>query len=99
MMNKLGSMTQVLKYIPGINKQNVSQKMLEKGEDELKKFRAIIQSMTLKERSNHVILNESRKKEIAAGAGRDPARYNTLLDRFQQSQQYVKLLKKFGRFS
>jgi signal recognition particle subunit SRP54 len=98
MMNKLGSMTQVLKYIPGINKQNVSQEMLEKGEVELKKFRAIIQSMTLKERSNHVILNESRKKRIAAGAGVTQQDINTLLDRFQQSQQYVKLLKKFGRF-
>ncbi|MFZ5954062.1 MAG: signal recognition particle protein [Candidatus Dependentiae bacterium] len=98
MMNKLGSMTHILRYIPGVNKQNVSPEMIEKGELELKKFKAIIHSMTPKERLNHVIIDASRKKRIAIGAGVTQQDINTLLDRFEQSQQYVKLLKKFGRF-
>ncbi|BDC34295.1 signal recognition particle protein [Candidatus Dependentiae bacterium Noda2021] len=98
MMNKIGSMSHILKYIPGVNKQNISSDMIEKGEVELKKFRAIIQSMTLKERSNQVVIDPSRKLRIARGAGVSQQDINTLLDRFEQSQQYVKLLKKFGRF-
>lgn len=98
MMNKLGSMSHILKYIPGVNKQNISSDMIEKGEVELKKFRAIIQSMTQKERSNRVAIDASRKVRIARGAGVSQQDINTLLDRFEQSQQYVKLLKKFGRF-
>lgn len=55
--------------------------------------------MTLKERLDHRLLNGSRKQRIARGAGVDVTDVNVLLDRFEQSQQYVKLFKKFNRFS
>ena len=97
MMNKLGSLTQVMKYMPGAAGQ-ITPEMLEKGEQELKKFNAIIQSMTPKERSMAKILDGSRKKRIAQGAGATVADVNMLLERFEQSQQYAKLLKKLGRF-
>jgi signal recognition particle subunit SRP54 len=54
--------------------------------------------MTQKERVMPKILDASRKKRVAAGAGVTVADINLLLERFEQSQQYVKLLKKFGRF-
>ena len=44
------------------------------------------------------IFDASRKKRVAKGAGVTVADINLLLERFEQSQQYVKLLKKFGRF-
>lgn len=98
MMSTLGSMTQLLRYIPGMGSLNVSPDMIEKGEQDMKLFRAIINSMTPKERLNPAILNPSRKKRIAQGAGVQITDVNQLLQRFEQSKQYVKLFKKFGKF-
>ncbi len=98
MMQKLGSLSQIVKYMPGGANPALTPEMIQKGEVELKKFGAIISSMTHKERFLPRILDASRKKRIAAGAGVSVADINLLLERFEQSQQYVKLLKKFGRF-
>lgn len=98
MMQKIGSLSQIVKYMPGAGNPVLSPEMIQKGEVELKKFGAIISSMTSKERLLPRILDGSRKKRVAQGAGVSIADINLLLDRFEQSQQYVKLLKKFGRF-
>ena len=98
MMNKLGSFSQLMKYMPGMSSAGLSQETVERAELELKKFRAIINSMTPKERVLPHIIDSSRKKRIAGGAGVAVADVNMLLQRFEQSQQYVKLLKKSGRF-
>jgi signal recognition particle subunit SRP54 len=99
MVGKLGSLSNIVKYMPGIAGEQVSPQMLEKGEQEMVRFRAIINSMTLKERQDHRILDGSRKMRIARGAGVVVADVNALLDRFEESQQYVKLFKNFGRFN
>ena len=62
MVNKLGSISQLVKYIPGIGGQQISQEMLDRGEVEIKKFKAIIDSMTPKERSGAIEITESRTK-------------------------------------
>ena len=72
--------------------------MMEKAEREMKLFRAVIGSMTPKERLCPQILDGSRKKRIAKGAGVEVAMVNLLLQRFEESKQYVKLFKKLGRF-
>lgn len=97
MMSKLGSMSSVMKYIPGMGSMQISAEQMEQGEKELKKFRAIMKSMTKKERLTPKILNGSRKERIARGAGVSASDINLLLSRFEQSQQYVKLLSKLGR--
>jgi signal recognition particle subunit SRP54 len=96
MMNKLGNLSQLIKYIPGMNASQISQNELARGEREMKRFRAIIDSMTPKERLNHKILDTSRKLRVAHGAGTEVAEVNLLLERFEQAQQYVKLFKKSG---
>ena len=98
MVQKMGSLSQIVKYMPGAANPAFSPEMIQKGEAELKKFNAIISSMTPKERLLPRILDSSRKKRIAKGAGVQVNDINLLLERFEQSQQYVKLLKKFGRF-
>ncbi len=98
MIQKLGSLSQISRYMPGGIGASLSPEMIQKGEVELKKFNAIVSSMTHKERVLPKILDASRKKRIAKGAGVHVSDINLLLDRFEQSQQYVKLLKKFGRF-
>jgi signal recognition particle subunit SRP54 len=95
MMNKLGSLSQLLKYMPGMGAK-ISPDMIQRGEVELIKFRAIIYSMTPKERLNPSILNNSRMQRVARGAGATVADIAMLLKRFEEAKQYVKLLNKFG---
>jgi signal recognition particle subunit SRP54 len=95
MMSKLGSLSQLLKYMPG-GGMNVSPDVIQKGEVELSKFRAIISSMTLKERLNPSILDNSRMKRVAQGAGVVQQDVAMLLKRFEEAKQYVKLLNRFG---
>lgn len=97
MVNKMGSLTRLAQYIPGVSNK-MSPEMLEKGEREMKRFKAIISSMTLKERRNHKILQGTRKQRIARGAGVQPADVNQLLARFDQMQQFAKLMKRFKGF-
>lgn len=96
MVNKLGSLSSLMKYIPGMGNMNVTPDMMQKGEVELKKFKAIISSMTMKEKILPKILDGSRKLRIAKGAGVAVADVNSLLSRFEQSQQFVKLFKNMG---
>lgn len=97
MMSKVGSLAQLLKYMPGAGVK-MSPEMIQRGEVELIKFRAIISSMTLKERLDATILNDSRIKRIAKGAGVGSEDVAMLLKRFEEAKQYVKLLNKFGSF-
>lgn len=99
MMSKLGSLSSLMKYIPGVNSVSLTPEMIDKGEQELKKFKAIISSMTPKERVYTPILDGSRKKRIAKGAGVEVHEVNLLLERFEQSQKYAKLIKNLGRSS
>ena len=98
MMQRLGSLTQLAQYIPGMGNLKVSKDQLAQGEVELRKFKAALSSMTRKERSNHKILNGSRKIRIAHGAGIKVEDIDRLLARFEQSQHFVKMMKRFGSF-
>ena len=98
MMNKIGSLSQIMKYMPGAAAAPVSPEMINKGEAEIKKFKAIIGSMTMKERVLPKLLNGSRKQRIAGGSGVTVQDVNILLDRFEKSKELVKLFSKFKRF-
>jgi len=98
MVGKLGSLVDLAKYMPGMGRFQVTREKLEQGEHELKKFRAIMSSMTHKERVRHTILDASRKRRIAHGAGVQIGDIDSLLARFEQSHHLVKLFKKMGRF-
>ncbi|MFA5998536.1 MAG: signal recognition particle protein [Candidatus Babeliales bacterium] len=94
MMSKLGSVSSIMKFMPGMASMKVSAEDAEKSDKELKKFRAILSSMTPKERLKPEIIDGSHKKRIASGAGVDISSVNLLMQRFEQSKQFVKLLKK-----
>lgn len=94
MMSKLGSLSSIMKFMPGMGNMKISLEDAQRGEIEMKRFKAILSSMTHKERVYPEILDGSRKKRIAQGAGVDAAAVNLLLQRFEQSKQFVKLLKK-----
>lgn len=96
MMSSLGSLTQIVKYMPGMGAANIKSEDLERGAQEMKQFRVIMSSMTRKERLNPQILNAQRKMRIAKGAGVGVNQVNMLITRFEQVQQYAKLLKRMG---
>jgi signal recognition particle subunit SRP54 len=97
MIDKMGSLQKVSRYLPGTH--TISPEMMEKGQVEMKKFRAIITSMTAKEKMVPQILDGSRKKRIAQGAGVNVQDINQLLQRFEQSKQFVKMFKKMGKLN
>jgi signal recognition particle subunit SRP54 len=96
-VDSLGSLDQVVKYIPGMSSK-LSQEQLQTGQREMRLFRAIIGSMTTQERLNADLLNDSRKKRIARGAGVLVKDVEMLLERFQHAQQFAKMLKKSGPY-
>ena len=94
--NKLGSMSEMTKFIPGLKKV----KNLDDNKDHLKWTEAIINSMTSQERLNPAILNGSRKARIAKGSGRSIVEVNRLLKQFSQIKVMMNKASKmkFGKF-
>lgn len=84
-VKKMGSMQSLLDMIPGMANQNVDLSGMKKQE-------AIIQSMTKKERANHLIIGPSRRKRIAAGSGTTVAEVNKLLKQFEKTKLTMKKL-------
>ena len=64
-----------------------------KSEKEFKRMEAIIYSMTLEERRNPSILNASRRKRIAQGAGQPVSSVNSLIKKYEDTK---KLMKQFS---
>lgn len=91
-LQKLGGLGGILKMLPGMGKA-LRGLDLEESEKQLGRVRVIIQSMTYKERANPKLMNPSRKRRIAAGAGVDIAEVNRLVKQFEQMQ---KMMKQFG---
>lgn len=98
MVTKMGSMSKIMQYMPGLGGVKMTDEMLQKGDLEVRRFRSILSSMTAKERKLPHILDSSRKLRIAKGAGVNVQEVNYLLQKFEQSAQFVKLLKKQGNF-
>ncbi|POZ89088.1 signal recognition particle protein [Petrotoga sibirica] len=91
-IRKLGPLSNLLEMVPGVPKEQVD---VTKGEQELKKFEAIINSMTPKERKNTRILTYSRKQRIAKGSGTTLQDINRLLKSYDQLKKAMKQMKKF----
>ena len=95
-IHKMGSIQDLLGMIPGIGKKA---KDIEVDERKFDRLKAIILSMTEKERTNPDIINPSRKKRIAAGCGQSIEDVNRLLSQYKQMQKMFKQLggKKGGK--
>ena len=86
-MKKMGGISSMLSMLPGMSSQL---KGVEIDDDAFKPFEAIINSMTKEERSNPSLLNPSRKKRIANGAGVDISEVNRIVKQFEQSKKMMK---------
>ena len=88
-VKKLGNMRQILDMMPGIGGQ-ISDEQLSKAD--IKHQEAIIQSMTKKERANHLIIGPARRKRIAKGSGTSVQEVNKLIKQFEKTKLTMKKL-------
>ncbi|AUH32501.1 signal recognition particle protein [Paracoccus tegillarcae] len=96
-MQKMGGMGSIMQMMPGMAK--MAKQAEEAGMDDsaVRRQIALINSMTKKERANPALLQASRKKRIAAGAGLDVSELNRLLKMQRQMGDTMKKLGKMGK--
>ena len=99
-MRNMGGLSSILSMMPGMGLP----KDVEIDDNAFKGVEAIILSMTKEERSNPALLNPSRKKRIAKGAGVDISEVNRLVKQMEQMRKMMKQMpgmmkgKKRGKF-
>lgn len=98
-LKNMGSLEQMMSLIPGMNQGALKDVKID--EKQLDRTRAIIQSMTPRERQKPDIINASRKRRIAQGCGQTVEDVNRLLRQFEAMNKMMKQLNskkgKFGR--
>ncbi|MBO7368742.1 MAG: signal recognition particle protein [Clostridia bacterium] len=91
MMKKMGGAASLINMLPGAGKMKISEKDVD--EKQIYRMKAIIQSMTMKERKNPSILNYSRKMRIAKGSGTSLQEINRILKNYEQTRILMKQMK------
>src|SRR6187402_3150856 len=94
-IKKMGNMKDLLGMIPGVGKQI---KDLDINDDSFKGIEAMINSMTKAEREDPDLIDMSRKKRIAKGAGKDISDVNAFMKQFEQMRDMMKGMNKAGMF-
>jgi len=96
-MKKLGSMKSIMGMIPGMGAmaKQIGDMDLENS-GEIKQIKALIASMTKKERENPDLLNNTRKRRLAAGAGLSQMQVNRILKQFKNAGKMAKQLSGKG---
>lgn len=92
-IKKMGNMKDLLGMIPGMGK---AMKDVEFDDQSFKPIEAIIRSMTLEERENPEVINQSRKIRIATGSGTSIQQVNQLLKQFEGMRKMMKTMNKMG---
>jgi signal recognition particle subunit SRP54 len=96
-MKKLGSMKSIMGMIPGMGgmAKQIGDMDLENSQ-EIKQIKALIGSMTKKERENPELLNNTRKRRLASGAGMSQMHVNRVLKQFKNAGKMAKQLSGKG---
>ncbi len=92
-IKKMGNLKDLMGMIPGVGKM---MKDVDISDDAFKHIEAIIQSMTREERENPDIINGSRRKRIAKGAGRSIEEVNKLMKQFEDMKKMMKMFNSGG---
>jgi signal recognition particle subunit SRP54 len=94
-IKKMGNLKDLMGMIPGVGKQV---KDLDISDDSFKGIEAMINSMTLQERSDPDIIDGSRRKRIAKGSGKDISEVNAFMKQFEQMREMMKNMNKMNMF-
>ena len=95
-VERMGDLKGIIAMLPGLGKMGDQLKNANVDEKALGRQKAIILSMTVKERRNPDLIKASRKRRIAAGSGTDVQDVNKLLKQFQQMADMMKKASKLG---
>lgn len=98
-MDKLGSLENITAMLPLKNNASIDPRAMKTAEKDLKKYLAIIDSMTSKERKNHTILNGRRRKRIAKGSGTKVQDVNKMIKNYMQMQKMMKNMGRTGKLA
>lgn len=94
-VNKLGPLSGILKMLPGgsnmMKNMNIND---DESQRQMKKTKAMIQSMTKEERANPSMIRSSRRSRIATGSGVSPTEVNRLLKQFDKMKDQMRLLSR-----
>ena len=90
-IKKMGNLKDLMGMIPGVGK---AIKDIDISDDAFKGIEAIIQSMTPYERNNPDVIDQSRRRRLAKGCGKDIADINAFLKQFEQMKQMMKMMNK-----
>jgi signal recognition particle subunit SRP54 len=90
-LKKLGPLESVLAMLPGLGPLK-GLKDVKVDESQVTRVVAIVDSMTYKERANHMIVNGSRRRRIARGSGTSVQEVNQLLKQYAQARKMMKSL-------
>ncbi|CAG9363713.1 signal recognition particle protein [Clostridium perfringens] len=98
-MKKLGPINKLIEMIPGVNTKELEGIDFSQGEKQMATVKAIIQSMTAKERKQPslVIGNGSRKRRIAKGSGTTVQEVNKVLKGYEMMKKQMKQMKSFQK--
>ena len=88
-LRKLGPLESLLKMMPDMGPLK-GMKDVQVDEGELTRIVAIIDSMTAKERRNHMLINGSRRRRIAKGSGTTVQQVNSLLKQYGQARKMMR---------
>jgi signal recognition particle subunit SRP54 len=88
-MEKLGSMQNILKMLPGVNSKMMKQ-AAQVDPKRMKHLEAIVLSMTAEERKKPELINGNRRARVAKGSGRPVSEVNRLLEQFREMQKMMK---------
>lgn len=94
-IKKMGSIRKILELVPGFSTA-LGDKDLKNVEEDMDKWKFIIQSMSKHERQNPDVLNSSRMRRIAKGSGRNEREIKDLLQRYKQAKVVFKASKGRG---
>jgi len=97
MMKRLGSIKDIMKYIPGMGGMADAMSQMGDPEKDLKRIDGLINSMTQWERENPTKIDRSRRNRIASGAGVEPAEVNGLVKQFSEMSTLMKRMSGMGK--
>jgi len=94
-MRKMGPLNKILQMIPGYNiLSQIPEEQLKLGEEKIRKFMNIMNSMTYKELDNPDIIDKSRIRRIAKGSGTTPEEVKELLKQYEMTNNLLKMMRR-----
>lgn len=92
-MKKMGSMTKMLSYVPGLSSLSIPKDQMEKQEKMVEKWKFMMDSMTKHEKKNPDLIDISRVSRIAKGSGTQTTDVRLMLKQFKQMKKMTSMLK------